>query len=47
MIYFDVTKAGDSGHHSGLMRVSRRLRAELGAVTPVVWADGGWRGAMG
>ncbi len=47
MIYFDVTKAGDSGHHSGLMRVSRRLRAELGAVTPVVWADGGWRGATG
>jgi hypothetical protein len=30
VIYFDVTKAGRSGHRSGLNRVSERLRAELG-----------------
>ena len=39
MIYFDVTKAGQSGHRSGLTRVSERLRAELGDATqPVSWA---------
>lgn len=43
MIYFDITKAGDSGHHSGLLRVSRRLREELAAATPVAWAEGAWR----
>lgn len=44
MIYFDITKAGASGHRSGLLRVSARLGDELrGAVTEVRWADGGWR----
>jgi glycosyltransferase involved in cell wall biosynthesis len=38
VIYFDVTKAGRSGHRSGLNRVSERLRAELGdAARPVSW----------
>ncbi len=38
MIYFDVTKSGKARHASGLMRVNRRLREELGdAITPVVW----------
>jgi len=38
MIHFDVTKSGASRHHSGLMRVSARLRAELGAAaTEVRW----------
>ncbi len=38
MIYFDVTKAGGSGHRSGLMRVSARLGGELGAaVREVRW----------
>lgn len=46
MIYFDITKAGASGHRSGLLRVSARLGDELrGAVTEVRWADGGWRDA--
>lgn len=48
MIYFDVTKTGGSGHQSGLMRVSARLRAALGdAARPVEWAEGGWRTASG
>lgn len=29
MIYFDVTKASRSGHHSGIQRVCAKLRAEL------------------
>ncbi|HTQ29906.1 MAG TPA: glycosyltransferase [Opitutaceae bacterium] len=38
MIFFDVTKSAAAGHHSGLVRVSARLRDELGAgVTPVNW----------
>ena len=38
MIFFDVTKAGAAGHRSGLMRVSGRLRDELGAAaTEVRW----------
>ena len=38
MIFFDVTKAGGSGHRSGLMRVSGRLADELGAAaTPIRW----------
>jgi glycosyltransferase involved in cell wall biosynthesis len=38
MICFDVTKAGGAGHRSGLMRVSARLREELGtAAVPVRW----------
>lgn len=38
MIFFDVTKTGDASHRSGLTRVSRRLREELGAsATEVKW----------
>lgn len=48
MIYFDVTKTGRAAHHSGLMRVSSRLREELtrarpGGVQAVEWRDGAWR----
>ena len=44
MIYFDVTKSASSRHASGLMRVNRRLREELGeAVQPVEW--GKWNPA--
>jgi len=40
MIYFDVTKAGASGHRSGLIRVSARLADGLGAAaTEVRWPD--------
>ena len=50
MIYIDVTKTGAARHQSGLMRLSGRLRGELGpAVRPVSW-DGraqGWRAAAG
>lgn len=43
MIYLDLTKGGSGRHQSGLMRVSRRLRDELGpAATPVRWSGGGW-----
>jgi len=38
MIFFDVTKAGPTGHRSGLMRVSARLAGGLGsAATEVRW----------
>ncbi len=38
MIYFDTTKSGAATHRSGLTRVSRRLRQELGAAAvPVAW----------
>jgi len=50
MIYFDVTKSGAARHQSGLMRVSARLREEMGAaVTPVRWdgRKGAWRHAGG
>lgn len=41
MIYFDVTKAGRSGHRSGLQRVSARLREALGAgAREVAWGEG-------
>ena len=41
MIYFDVTKSARSGHRSGLMRVSERLRQGLGqAATEVIWEEG-------
>lgn len=44
MIYCDTTKASRAGHHSGLMRVSAHLRAELGALggapLPAVHWDG-------
>ncbi|MCC5023689.1 MAG: hypothetical protein J6386_13320 [Candidatus Synoicihabitans palmerolidicus] len=40
MIYFDVTKSAKSRHASGLMRVNRRLREELGqAAQSVRWGD--------
>jgi glycosyltransferase involved in cell wall biosynthesis len=43
MIFYDVTKAGASGHRSGLMRVSTRLGEELrGESTAVRWDKGGW-----
>ena len=50
MIFYDITKAARSGHHSGIQRVSARLRAQLaplageGFVT-VVWSREarGWR----
>ena len=46
MIYFDVTKAGGSGHRSGLMRVSARLGAEWGAaVQKVRWPQ--WNREVG
>lgn len=46
MIYFDTTKAGASGHRSGLLRVSARLGDELrGVITEVRWERGGWREA--
>ncbi len=38
MIYYDVTKMGDSRHRSGLVRVSSRMRESLGAgMLPVKW----------
>ena len=38
MIFLDVTKSGAARHQSGLMRLSTRLRQELGAAArPVVW----------
>jgi glycosyltransferase involved in cell wall biosynthesis len=41
MIYLDVTKAGRSGHRSGLQRVTARLRTALGAgATEVAWGEG-------
>ena len=49
-LYFDTTKAGRAAHHSGIQRVSARLRAELaalrpGTLVPVRWAarNGGWQ----
>ncbi len=48
MIHFDVTKSGSGRHHSGLMRLSGRLREEFGpAARPVSWdrKRRGWRGA--
>jgi glycosyltransferase involved in cell wall biosynthesis len=38
MIFFDATKSAAGAHRSGLMRVSARLRGELGAAaTSVAW----------
>jgi glycosyltransferase involved in cell wall biosynthesis len=38
MIYYDTTKMGAAKHRSGLMRLSSRIREELGsAVTAVSW----------
>ncbi|MEZ5414517.1 MAG: glycosyltransferase [Opitutaceae bacterium] len=40
MIWFDCTKAAKTGHHSGLQRVSVRLRTVLGqAATPAMGLD--------
>jgi glycosyltransferase involved in cell wall biosynthesis len=52
MIFIDVTNASRSRHHSGLQRVSARLRAGLAAkgaaaAREVCWRDGGWSGADG
>ena len=44
MIYYDTTKMGAAKHRSGLMRLSSRIREELGSiVTEVAW-DGKQRG---
>ncbi len=44
MIYYDMTKMGAAKHRSGLMRLSSRIREELGSVvTEVAW-DGRRRG---
>ena len=44
MIYYDTTKMGAAKHRSGLMRLSSRIREELGSVvTEVVW-EGKQRG---
>jgi len=41
MIYYDTTKMGAAKHRSGLMRLTSRLREELGgAVRPVKWERG-------
>ena len=40
MIWFDVTKMSAAGHRSGLMRVSTRLREELGRTATAVQWDG-------
>lgn len=46
MIWFDCTKAAKTAHHSGLQRVSMRLRTELGAAAaPVAGWD--WVGPAG
>jgi glycosyltransferase involved in cell wall biosynthesis len=49
-IFFDTTKAGRAGHHSGIQRVSSRVRRELaemrpGGVVPVRWParGGSWQ----
>ncbi|HQF40076.1 MAG TPA: hypothetical protein PK322_13235, partial [Opitutaceae bacterium] len=45
MIYYDTTKAARSGHHSGIQRVSSRLRAELGALAAGKLVAVRWDGA--
>ncbi len=41
MIYYDTTKMGAAKHRSGLMRLTSRIREELGGViTPVSWDEG-------
>ena len=44
MIFYDTTKAARAGHHSGIQRVSARLRAELAPLVganlvPVIWSQ--------
>lgn len=47
MIYYDTTKMGSARHRSGLMRLSSRIREELGgSVTEVVWDGSQQRFAM-
>ncbi len=45
MIFFDTTKAGRSGHHSGIQRVSARLRTGLGALVGQGFAAVRWDAA--
>jgi glycosyltransferase involved in cell wall biosynthesis len=41
MIYYDTTKMGAARHRSGLMRLTSRIREELGsAITEVAWDAG-------
>jgi len=40
MIYYDTTKMGSAKHRSGLMRLSSRIREELGALVSEVAWDG-------
>ena len=48
MIYFDTTNTRRARHHSGLVRVSRRLLSALGGgARPVFWKNGGWHAADG
>ncbi len=44
MIYYDTTKMGTARHRSGLMRLSSRIREELGSVVSEVTWDGRRRG---
>jgi len=44
MIYYDTTKMGAAKHRSGLMRLSSRIREELGSVVMEVAWDGRRRG---
>ena len=39
MIYYDTTKMGAAKHRSGLMRLSSRIREELGASLLVIEHD--------
>ena len=45
MIYYDTTKAARSGHHSGIQRVSAKLRGELGALAGDKLVGVRWDGA--
>jgi len=48
MIYFDTTNTRRVRHHSGLVRVSRRLLSALGAeARPVFWKNGRWHADEG
>ncbi len=44
MIYFDSTRWGKARHRSGLMRLTSRIREELGGVVTIVTWDGKLRG---
>jgi len=48
MIYYDTTKMGTARHRSGLMRLTSRIREELGGlITEVVWDAAGRGFAQG